>query len=101
MDLYYPDELISFSKEMTHCWFSNCSGRSDPPVQIKTPPQQSKPIVKKPTIVSQNICSYVKCNKLQAANRKYCSDKCRKRQARWAYNQRKLNNSLTIGKQAL
>ena len=90
-----------FPEEMTHCWFSNCSGRSERTVQIKTIPKQSQIIPKAPTVASKNICSYVKCNKLQAVNRKYCSDKCRKRQARWAYNQRKLNSSLTIGKQVL
>jgi hypothetical protein len=76
-----------FPEEMTHCWFSNCQGRSPRPVQVITP--KPKLILSLPkTLPSQPVCSYVNCTKPQAPNRKYCGDPCRKRQARWAYRQR-------------
>lgn len=76
-----------FPKEMTHCWFSNCQGRSAPPIQITLPKPKLTVSLPK-AIPSRLICSYVNCNETQAPNRKYCSDACRKRQARWNYRQK-------------
>lgn len=76
-----------FPQEMTHCWFSNCQGRSPRPVQVTIPKPKLTVSLPK-TLPSQPVCSYVNCTKPQAPNRKYCGDACRKRQARWAYRQR-------------
>lgn len=85
-----------FPQEMTHCWFSNCQGRAPRPVQISNPKPNLKPKQKVkpepkpktffvPTSSSSLACSYVNCNKPRMPNRKYCSDDCRKKQARWNY----------------
>ena len=74
-----------FPEEMTHCWYSNCQGRSSRPIQVTNPKPTVSLAKTRPT---HPICSYINCNKTQALNRKYCSDTCRKRQARWSYKKR-------------
>ena len=81
-----------FPDEMTHCWFSNCQGRSPRPIQISNPkPKTTVNIKVNPKTIftstssSVSACSYVNCDKPRMLNRKYCSDACRKKQARWNY----------------
>lgn len=80
-----------FPKDLKECFYIDCPGRCEPPqkttISILPTMNQQTTFLKKPSVVA--ICSYIHCNKPQAPNRKYCSDTCRKRYARWAYKQRK------------
>lgn len=91
-----------FSKHLKECFYIGCPGRSEPPppttVVVTPTVNQKTTSLKNPSTVA--ICSYIHCNKPQAPNRKYCSDVCRKRYARWAYKQRKKLLSKTTGGQA-
>ena len=61
------------------CWFANCSSvrprKPDFDIVITEPP----------------FCAFEKCKEDKRSNSKYCSDSCRKKQARLNYRRRKEN----------
>lgn len=66
-----------------YCFMVGCLGRS-PYVAPENPKPVSPPV--KP--VHKAICALDGCADYAAPNRKYCSDRCRKRYARRAYRKR-------------
>lgn len=90
-----------FPKNLKECFYIDCPGRSEPPSLVQLAPSVKQKVASLKDRSTINICSYVHCNKPQASNRKYCSDICRKRYARWAYKQRKKLPSRTTGGQVL
>ena len=73
-----------FPAEMTHCWFGSCPGRSAKPTLQKIAVKVKPKVIHKPN-TNLTVCAYINCNKPRVLNRKYCSDECRKKQARWNY----------------
>lgn len=85
--LWYGEEWICrdqlqsfrFPRQFKDCFLVGCPGRG-PYVEKQEPVAIEDPAVEK--------CAFFKCSEPRAKGRKYCSDRCRLRNARWAYKQR-------------
>ena len=85
-----PNHLpsVKLPREIHSCWFSRC--KSERPSTIGV----TGLTLIYPTRVEE-LCEWHKCKQangkqaLKIKGRKYCSHKCRKNKARWAYTQRK------------
>lgn len=96
--LWYGEEWVCsdqlqtfrFPRQFKECFLIGCPGRG-PYVEKKVIEAASLegPLeMRLDTLLQDSTCSFFKCESTRAPGRKYCSDRCRLRSARWNYEQR-------------